>query len=58
LTTYPGEEDTLKKGKSDKAVSANIKELIERKGMPQKQAVAVALKTAGKSKYDKGSEKK
>jgi len=44
----------LKKGKSDKIVSLNIKELMERKGMPQKQAVAVALK----SKYGKGSEKK
>lgn len=48
----------LKKGKSDKAVSSNIKELMERKGMPQKQAVAVALKTAGKSKYGKGSKEK
>jgi len=40
----------LKKGK--KAVSANIRELIH-SGYPQKQAVAIALKTAGKSKKKK-----
>jgi hypothetical protein len=48
----------LKKGKSDKVVSSNIKELMQSKGMPQKQAVAIALKEAGKSKYSKGSEEK
>ena len=39
----------LKKGKSRKVVSANIKEL-KASGRPQKQAVAIALKTAGKSR--------
>lgn len=39
----------LKKGKSSKTVSANVKELMST-GRPQKQAVAIALKTAGKAK--------
>jgi len=39
----------LKKGSSKKVVSTNIKELMNT-GRPQKQAVAIALKTAGKSK--------
>ena len=42
----------LKKGKSDKVVSSNISELIK-SGRPQKQAIAIALSEAGKSKYDK-----
>lgn len=39
----------LKKGSSQKAISANIRELRDT-GRPQKQAVAIAMKTAGKSR--------
>lgn len=39
----------LKKGKSDKIVSANIREL-KGSGYKQSQAVAIALDKAGKSK--------
>jgi hypothetical protein len=38
----------LKKGKSQKVVSANIRTEIEH-GKPQKQAVAIALDTARRS---------
>jgi hypothetical protein len=37
----------LKKGKSKKAVSYNIREL-RRSGRPQKQAIAIAMRKAGK----------
>lgn len=39
----------LKKGKSKKVISANIRELIK-SGRPSKQAVAIALNQAGKKK--------
>lgn len=39
----------LKKGSSKKAISANIKAEIKA-GKPRKQAVAIAMRQAGKSK--------
>ena len=42
----------LQKGKSQKAVSANIKTELAA-GKPRKQAIAIALSVAGKSKKRK-----
>lgn len=39
----------LRKGSSDKTVSSNIKTEMKA-GKPQKQAVAIALRVAGKSR--------
>ncbi len=43
----------LKKGKSQKAVSSNIKTEMAA-GKPQKQAIAIAMSKAGKSNKRKG----
>lgn len=39
----------LKKGKGQEVISSNVKELVE-SGRKPAQAVAIAMKTAGKSK--------
>jgi hypothetical protein len=42
----------LRRGSSDKVVSQNISKLVH-EGYPQKQAIAIAMERAGKSKKKK-----
>jgi len=46
----------LTKGKTKKAVSSNVKKL-RKEGYPPKQAVAIALNSAGKSRRKKRGSK-
>ena len=47
----------LKRGKSKKAVSENIRELVK-SGRPHSQAIAIAMSKAGKKKSKRKKRKK
>lgn len=47
----------LKKGKSDKVVGQNIREL-RHSGYPEKQSIAIAMNQAGRSNQSKPTKRK
>jgi len=47
----------LKRGSSDQTISENIRRLME-EGYPQKQAIAIATRNAGKKRKKKRRKKK